>query len=346
MDPLLRSKQEYIYALQDEQTAAAAAKTAIQNARQSSLDAVKRSLDAERAAVNAGYQATFDSLSASVSKLTGLSGKLRSTLDGMSLAGTEAAQRTAAQAQIQSDLQRARAGGIGDIDQDRLGLALATAAKDASGQFGTYEEYALDYAKAANAIAELSGITDAAKSFEEQQLALLKSNHEADLARLDGILSASQASVDAANGVRTELLTVTEAIRALGGTLGKTITPVANPDASIEQLYQSLLGRTADAGGAAYFKTSLAFGATEREIAEQIMNSDEYRNRIYSAPAIVSAGQGGSSNANVEALLTQLLAKTGQQNDKLDVIAIRTDQTATTLSDAARGNQPLMTASA
>src|SRR5207245_485987 len=72
----------------------------------------------------------------------------------------------------------------------------------------------------------------------------------------------------------------------------------------VEQLYQSYLGRTADAAGLNNDVQALAAGATTDQIKASILGSDEYNQRA-----------GGTSNGFVSALYHDLLGRTGSASE-------------------------------
>ncbi|MDO9277128.1 MAG: tape measure protein [Polaromonas sp.] len=193
------------------------------------MAALGRAVDAERKTITSAYEAqsaavqsSLDTVSASVSKLQSLSSILRSTLDGMSIAGAESANRSSAQATIFAALAQARSGGGLPLD-GQLDNALRAVAQPSEQLYSTFEDYARDFYKTANDIAALAEMTDAALTADQiqqrqmtDQLALLKSNHDAEMTRLEGIISTAQAQIDAINAVNTSVLTVVQAIANLG----------------------------------------------------------------------------------------------------------------------------------
>jgi hypothetical protein len=227
----------------------------------------------------------------------------------MSMIGTEEAQRKAAQAQIASDLMLSRAGRSGQIDQDRLGVALGTASRSSEGLFADYVSYAKDYAQTVNAIGELYDISDAALSIEEQalqaqqdQLDRLEKNHAEELAYYDNLLASGKSILDALNGNDVTVQSILDAIRGfnkasgaagggnltLTGTNGGTIDAEsfaafrqsAEDSSAISKAYQEILNRTPDLAGMVYWEQVAQAGTAIADIVEAIRNSDEAKRGI------------------------------------------------------------------
>lgn len=213
-------------------TAAAAIQAGIDTAQAAvtnAMSALSRAVDAERNSITTAYEAqsaavqsSLDVVSASVSKLQSLSSVLRSTLDGMSIAGAESASRSSAQATIAAALAQARLGGGLPLDGE-LDNALRIVAQPSEQLYASFEDYAKDFYQTANNIAALAEMTDVALTADQvrqrqmtDQLALLAQNHTAEMTRLDSIISTAQMQIDAVNNVNTSVITVAQAIANLG----------------------------------------------------------------------------------------------------------------------------------
>jgi hypothetical protein len=184
---------------------------------QTSMDAVKASLD---------------TVGASVGKLKSLSGSLKGTLDGMRVLGSEGVYRASAQAQISAAVAAARAGGPLPLD-GQLESALRTVAQPSEQLFATFADYAKDFFKTANDIAELSGLTDSQLSIEEQtqktlqaqsdrladQAKLLKDGFADQVSVLDDIYGNAQKQLDAANGLNVSVLSIGDALAVFNSTV-------------------------------------------------------------------------------------------------------------------------------
>ncbi|MEH3087727.1 MAG: hypothetical protein PGN26_14605 [Xylophilus ampelinus] len=291
----------------DSVKALAEAAQALAEARKQALQdgyaLLERSVEAQRKLI----QTQYDSAVASVAKLSGIAGKLQSTLDSMSLSGTEAQSRAAAQAQVSAALAIARAGGVGTIDIDALAPALSRVAQSSEALFTDYVSYARDYARTAADLQELNSLTGAAQTVADQQLAAAKGQ----LDRLDYILQVSKEHVDAINGVNVSTVSVHDAVLGLARTFAAS-TGVSHD---------------------AYASGSLGYlVATQGP-------------QVYSAPQIVpmQGGAGVDLLSELQALRQEMVAMRMQSGQQLEKVVDSTQKTEKTLSDAARGNQPLMT---
>lgn len=205
-------------AYQAQRAAATAAYTSQQALLQTSIDDARTSLDA---------------VGDSVNRLKSFSSSLRSTLDGMRIAGSDAGNRTSAQAEISAALARARAGGGLPLD-GQLSSALATVSKPSEQLFASFADYARDFYRTANDIASLSAMSDAQLSGAElaqatlqgqldaleDQRKVLKDGFDDQVDSLSDILTNAQRQLDAANGINTSVLSVADAIKALDASIG------------------------------------------------------------------------------------------------------------------------------
>lgn len=157
-----------------------------------------------------------------------------------------------------------------------------------------------------------------------RELAVMASNHADDLQRLDDLVTNSQRQIDALKGVDTSVYSVGQAIEKLSTAIGNirvsqpsssspsssvsvpsvpavtAVTPavpstpvpaVVDPaTAALENLYMTVLGRQADAGGMAYWRAALLQGASLSSITEAFIRSDEYQNRLKGIPGYASGG--------------------------------------------------------
>lgn len=288
LDASLRPLQERIYALQDEAKALADNETALRGFVDSALAGVSRAVNAQKAKIQTVYQdamtalgSSIDTVGAAITKTSSLASSLKSTLSGMVLEGQEGAGRAAAQAQLETALAIAKAGGALP-DAESIQSALATASRSSPGDFASFLDYQRDFAKTASVIAELSGLTDVKLTDQQRQLEVLKDQkdlaqkaYEAEVSRLDGLLTTAQQQVDAIRGVDNSVLTVTAAIATLTAAIGalKSGATPTNPTGAgmtVEGLYQSVLGRSADASGLAFWKQAYGDSVDQTEIADFI----------------------------------------------------------------------------
>ena len=260
-DETTKSLMRQVYAQQDLKDSTEAAIAAQKDSLSANLDAatagaanafaaLQRAVDAQRATDTAKYEAdkaiataaytsqqtlmqasidrtrvSLDAVTASVGKLKSLSNSLKSTLDGMRIAGSDSAYRADAQAQIRAALNTARSGGGLPLD-GQLASALSTVSKPSEQLFATFEDYARDVYKTANDISALSGLTEAQLTADEltqkilqaqsetltEQNKLLKDGFHDQVSVLDDILSNAQKQLDAANGLDVSVLSVAAAL--------------------------------------------------------------------------------------------------------------------------------------
>jgi hypothetical protein len=313
-DATLRPIMQRIYALQDEAAAAEAAaaalesnEAALRNFVDSAMEAVQRAVDAQRKQVQDAYdtgmaalQVRIDGVTETITSMTALAGVLNGGLSSMTMQGTETATRAAAQAQIEAALAVARAGGAlptADSIRDAVGLASKTSTDD----FSSFLEYQRDFVRTSSALSELAGLTDDQLTDAQKQLQAL--NDEKDLLQnwykrqtdiLDSALETAQAQLDALNGIDGSVLSVAQALGLLAASIAglKASATPSNPDGTgltMEQLYQSVLGRAPDAAGAAYWAP--IFGDS--------IDEDDIRNFVNGAQGELSGrvpkfGNGGS----------------------------------------------------
>ena len=205
-----------------------AADTAAYNAAKEAASAIYKAQASSLQASFDSTKASLDAIGKSVSNLKTLSGSLKSTLDGLRIAGSEGAYRTDAQAQIKSALATARAGG-GLPLAGQLDSALKTLAQPSENLFSSFNDYATDFYKTAIDIAELGKLTDAQLTADEitqgilqdqsdrmsEQQKLLKDGFADQVSGLDDILTNAQRQLDAANGINTSVLSVAGALAVL-----------------------------------------------------------------------------------------------------------------------------------
>lgn len=222
-------------------------KAAANDRASAALDALGKAVDAQKNIVTAAYdkamtaiQTRIDSLSDSIGTLTNLSSVLKGALAGVDTPGAVSASRAVAAADVQAALAIARASGVLP-SADSLSAALATLKANSSDQFATLAEYQRSVAQSNAAIEALGGLTDGQLSVAEQQLAALTAQRDAltaanvaELARLDSLVSAAQAQINAVNGLNTSVLTIGQALvnlyyatGVLAGYTGISATTVA-----------------------------------------------------------------------------------------------------------------------
>lgn len=284
--------------------ALAAATTSVNNA----FSAVQRAVAAEQKNVTDAYNARVGSLNdmaataqKSISDMTGISNALANALKALRGTSSDAVKmlRNQAQATLQAALATARSGGsvssVSGLDD-----ALSTVSSNTTDLYSSLEDFNRDQGRTANVVAELNGLTNSQLSTEEQLLATVqdqiksaKDQYDDEMAKLDQQLDTAQKQLDALNGVDNSVISVAQAIANLGAAINAAAavksavasgsigaSPVLNsgsggaPSPSdFDNLYQSVLGRNADAAGMEYWSGMLGTGkVTPDTIANAIRN--------------------------------------------------------------------------
>jgi lambda family phage tail tape measure protein len=277
--------------------------------------ALQRAISAQQKATTEAYNARVTSLNdmvstatESVSGLTSVGNDLGAALKALRGDSDDAVKmlRAQAQATLQSALATARSGGSLS-GFTGLSDALDTVSNNNTDLYGSMEDFARDQGRTANVVAELNGIngkqlTTAEKSLKglETQIELAKAAYDAQMAQFDSQLAFAQAQMDALNGVDASVMGVTAAINAmnasvvaaLGAIAGKaTAGTPTNNGTLVESVYQSLLGREADAGGKAYWEGQLASGAISyNQLAQAIANAAREKGQAVIAPGYATGG--------------------------------------------------------
>jgi hypothetical protein len=217
--------------------------------------------------------------------------------------------RAQAQATLQSALATARSGGSLS-GFTGLSDALDTVSNNNTDLYGSMEDFARDQGRTANVVAELNGIngkqlTTAEKSLKglEAQIELAKAAYDAQMAQFDSQLAFAQAQMDALNGVDNSVMGVTAAINAMNLAVVAALTGITgkasdgtstNNGTLIDSVYQSLLGREADAAGKDYWQGQLASGAiTYDQLAQAIANAAKEKGQAIKVPGYASGGDFG-----------------------------------------------------
>lgn len=288
-----------------------------------SLAALGRAVDAQKNIVTAAYQQAMGQLEKQiegVSAAVGRNGQLSQALKAAMGAapGGEASSRRSAQAQITAALAVAKASGVLP-SLDDLRDALSTVAQDGADDFATLADYQRSVARTNAELEALGGLTDKELNAAERQLALLQDQkgimqmaHEAELRRLDGILTAAHDEVNAIKGVDTRMLSVVE---ALGGVrvalaalkMGATPTNPTGGALSVEDLYRVVLGRDGEAAGVAFWKKAFGEAVDQTEYLEFVKAAQPE----LAAPPVVAPAYGtmGNSSASVSVEQQQINAR-------------------------------------
>jgi phage-related minor tail protein len=231
--------------------------------------AATKVLDA-RTAITEAYEREADAIKATQDRLATFAKSLRALHD-KSLLGdlsplTPQQKYAEARAQFEATLGAARKG---DVDaqgrfQDAY-TAFLNASKTANASGAAYQR---DFAYAQAATEEAIGWAEKQVDVGEASLAALQQ-------QVSGLLE-----------VKSAVQTVTEAINNLGVALGASGAGVVNTaqTASLQSLYQNMLGRQADEAGLQYWQQNMANGMSITEIASWFSRSDEYQ-RVHGSHA-------------------------------------------------------------
>ena len=280
--------------------------------------ALQRAISAQQKKATEAYNATNTSLNDMVSTVTENVSGLNSVSTSLSAAlkalrgdSDDAVKmlRAQAQATLQSALATARSGkslsGFTGLED-----ALDTVSNNNTDLYGSMEDFARDQGRTANVVAELNAINGKQLTSAEASLAglktqidLVKAAYDAQMAQFDSQLAFAQAQIDALNGVDNSVMGVTAAINAmnlavvaaLAGITGKASDGTStNNGTLIDSVYQSLLGREADAAGKDYWQGQLASGAiTYDQLAQAIANAAKEKGQAIKVPGYASGGDFG-----------------------------------------------------
>ncbi|MBS5841848.1 MAG: DUF4214 domain-containing protein, partial [Pseudomonas sp.] len=188
--------------------------------------------------------------------------------------------------------------------------ALDTVSNNNTDLYGSMEDFARDQGRTANVVAELNAINGKQLTSAEASLAglktqidLAKAAYDAQMAQFDSQLAFAQAQIDALNCVDNSVMGVTAAINAmnlavvaaLAGITGKASAGTSvNNGTLIDSVYQSLLGREADAAGKDYWQGQLASGAISYDqLAQAIANAAKEKGQAIKVPGYASGGDFG-----------------------------------------------------
>ena len=268
---------------------------ALNGAVTGAMGAVRRAVSAEKDAATKAYNDRVNSLNdmvstatANVSGLTAVGNDLSAALKALRGDSDDAVKmlRAQAQATLQSALATARSGGsLSGITG--LSDALDTVSSNNTDLYSSMEDFARDQGRTANVVAELNALNGKQLTTEEQLLAsvkdqvkLAKDQFDEEMAKLDQQLDLAQAQIDALNGVDNSVLSVAGAMSGLSAAITAALaakpagSAAANTSANnsmlLDTVYQSVLGREADAAGAAYWGGLLQSGMEYADLVAAI----------------------------------------------------------------------------
>lgn len=183
------------------------------------FEALRRAVDAEKDRLTKIYNDQARVLNDNISKLRGLSDALGNALDSIN-----PMSRRAAQAQLTSALLLAKTGGIFPT-ADELSGALRAVSEPSEKLFSNFVDFKRDQAYTTITIESLKKLTDNQLSTEELTLKQLEETHNAEMERLDSIISTAQAQIDALNGINNSVLSVAQALANFAAAMGISTSP-------------------------------------------------------------------------------------------------------------------------
>jgi phage-related minor tail protein len=290
------------------------------------LSVVQTSVNAEKDAENKArtlrlkaVQDVIDVETAALQKYKTLSDALRSSLDQISVPGNARGDRAAAQAQIQTALAIARAGG-GLPTTEGLRGALSTLSRDSSSLFSNLVDFQIDAARTRTALGDLADLTDGQISIEEQTLRTLNAQKDAidrasnaEIERLSAIYSEAQKQVNFLKGIDANTKSVAEAMLGLADAIkAAQANPVLTGTPAISQAYKDYLGRAPDAAGLDFFTNQAAGGVPIADIVSQIANSAEAKAQSLFKDVLGRAGDAAGVQYWTQALASGMSLETAR----------------------------------
>jgi len=234
------------------------------NAEKDSMTYVLGNVDNAFSVLRDVTKRTTDELTKRIEKEKALADAVRSTIDSINPPGSEEIDRKAAQAQVQAALAIAKAGGPLP-NSDDLKKALSTLSKDASNQFGSYQDYLRDLYATKNSLTELGNLADDSLTTDQKQLD-----------SLNAMLEAQQRQIDILKGIDNTGLTIAQALEGFKLALeGAKSNPGVAANSAISGAYQTSLGRMPDAAGLEFWQKSIASGTSLSDVITQIGTSAE-----------------------------------------------------------------------
>lgn len=233
---------------------------AIENATGAVAGSAKQAADARAALVEA-YDVEREAIEGTMSRMRAFAGSLRTLRDNALLGNlsplTPQQKYLEARAQYERTLAAARSGD--ETAQGRYAEAFQAFLEASQLVNASGAQYQRDFAYAQAA-------TEEAIQWAEKQVDVGKASLDALKAQVTGLVD-----------VKRAVLTVTDAINALAGTMGTAGTPVVNASqtGALASLYQSILGRAPDAEGLKYWQQQMSSGASIGDIAKAISLSEE-----------------------------------------------------------------------
>lgn len=258
-------------------------------AQNAAYSALQRSITAQQKLVSEAYSTTTETLNAAlttakenVSGLTTVANALSNALKALRGTSVEAIAmlRSQAQATLQSALATARSGGS-LVGFKGLEDALTTVSNVDEAVYTSLSDFQLEQARTANIVEELNKLngkqlTSAEKQAEaiQGQLDTAKKTYDLQIKQYESQLSYAQKQIDALNGVDNSILSVVDAVKAMSAAIVTSLgflpsqgagsgsaNTSGNNSLLVDTLYNTVLGRDAEAQGAKYWGDLLQKGA-------------------------------------------------------------------------------------
>ena len=181
-------------------------------------------------------------------------------------------------------------------DVGALQDALSAVADPSADTYSTLEDYRSDFNRTSGVIADLEKTAGFALSADEQAVSLLEQQIADMQLQSDQAVSLLQQQLDALLGISTSIMSLADAISAFAAAV-TTVDAGAGGGTSglgpIEQIYQDVLGRSADAEGLAWYRNNLQNGNSSiDQIRNNISASSEAAN--FASTGIPKFASGGS----------------------------------------------------
>jgi TP901 family phage tail tape measure protein len=248
----------------------AAARAALDPANRALFDQLQqaKAISQARSTLASSYQSEASSLQSAIDKLKSFSVSLKNFINTLQLSDASplnpADKYGAALSLFNTTLAKAQAG---DADaQGNLQSVMQSflqASKAANASNSTYQS---DYNRVTAAAAAMAATADKQATEGQTNLAALRQQ----ISQLTTLNETSLSIVEAINNL---------AVAMTGGKDDKVNAT------AVESLYQELLGRSSDAGGAAFYTNLLKQGVSLSTVIEDIKSSSEYLTHIGQVPA-------------------------------------------------------------
>ncbi|MFT0532273.1 tape measure protein, partial [Castellaniella hirudinis] len=195
------------------------------SALQAAVQRERDSINAQALAQQKALQDAMKGVSASVSELTGLTGKLQSALNSMTRTIDTQASFIWAQNRIDRALSVAKLTGVMPEGPD-FDAALQAIQRPDAALYESFEDFQAAQLKSANLVKDLNELAGDQLSSQKSQLQTLEDQlqqnkdwQDAEMQRLDDILDTAKSQLDSALGLNESLMSLPEALAALAAAI-------------------------------------------------------------------------------------------------------------------------------